>query len=888
MFFPPRRRVLSIGIILIGLIFVLHGVNNRSVAQETMPENGGLTAVMQAFLKDQEPPQALNALAATPCVGGLAGPYPCDKVDLLAFMPLGDIGGGSGNDIWGWTGCSNREFALMGRSSGTSFVEITDPENPIYLGNLPTQTANSSWRDIKTYADHAFIVSEASAHGMQVFDLTQLCNIPSPPITFSNTAHYSGFGSAHNIVINEDTGFAYAVGTGTCSGGLDMVNINTPASPTNAGCFSADGYTHDAQCIVYNGPDAAYVGQEICFNYNEDTLTIVNVTDKNSPVQISRTGYSGSAYTHQGWITEDHTYVLQDDELDEQNFGHNTRTRIWDVSDLDNPSIIGAHDSNNPAIDHNQYIKGDYAYQSNYRAGLRILNIIDIANGNLSEEAYFDIYPANNNASFSGSWSNYPYFDSGVVIVSGIGEGLFIVQPSLTADFTLTASPNALAICMPNDAVYEVSVGSFNGFNDNVALSASGEPAGTTTSLSNNNMTPPYTSTLTIGNTGAATPGDYAIDIVGMSVTSTQTTTVQLSLADGVPNATTLIAPPDAATSISATPIFSWTAVADATSYLLEVSTDMAFTTIVYSATISPPDTTHTSAPLDFDTTYYWRVTVNKGSVQTESAIFSFSTIDTSGMCADGTYVMTTYETDLEDGAPGWTHSGTGDSWVLSGARTTSGVNAWFAEDPAALSDQRLVSPPIYVPTPGEASAPILQFQNYQAFETPDTDGRCWDAGILEITTDGGTNWSQVPNASLLTDPYDNIIWNDTPGNNPISNDYGATDAWCNPGQDFLNSIVDISAYAGQTVQFRWRLGSDSFVGNEGWYLDDVKVTACTTTAPEIVVEPTALNSCSASRPCSMNSSPTCSCRLCPRARCPNAANSSRCTRCAASPIFPV
>ena len=239
---------------------------------------------------------------------------------------------------------------------------------------------------------------------------------------------------AHNLVINEDSGFAYAVGANNCTGGLHMINIQNPTSPTSAGCFSADGYTHDAQCVNYNGPDSTHQGKEICFNSNEDTLTIVDVTNKSAPVQLSRTGYSGSAYTHQGWLTEDQAYFLMDDELDEKNDPTvtNTRTFMWDVSDLDAPTVIGFHDSTTTAIDHNQYVKGNYTYQSNYRAGLRILDITDIANGNLSEEAFFDIYPSSDSASFNGTWSNYPFFDSGIVIVSGIEQGLFILRPNLS------------------------------------------------------------------------------------------------------------------------------------------------------------------------------------------------------------------------------------------------------------------------------------------------------------------------------------------------------------------------------------------------------------------------------------------------------------------------
>ena len=372
--------------------------------------------------------------AVTTCSDGMAGTYPCSNVDLMSFLALADIGGGEANDIWGWTDSSTgKEYAIMGRTNGTSFVDISDPVNPIYLGNLPPHSTNSTWRDIKVYADHAFIVTEARGSGMQVFDLTQLRMVASPPATFSGTAHYPGFSYAHNLAINEDSGFAYAVGTNNCSGGLHMIDIQTPTKPASAGCFSADGYTHDAQCVNYDGPDLDHQGKEICFNSNLDTLTIVDVTNKAGPAMLSRTGYSGSRDTHQGWLTEDQAYFLLGDELDETNNPNvtNTRTYMWDVSDLDHPALIGSHDSTTTATDHNQYVKGSYTYQSNYRAGLRILDITDIANGNLTEVAFFDVYPGSDSPNEDGTWSNYPFFDSGIVIVSEIEQGLFILRPNL-------------------------------------------------------------------------------------------------------------------------------------------------------------------------------------------------------------------------------------------------------------------------------------------------------------------------------------------------------------------------------------------------------------------------------------------------------------------------
>ncbi|MCF6300394.1 MAG: hypothetical protein L3J52_04660 [Proteobacteria bacterium] len=71
-----------------------------------------------------------------------------------------------------------------------------------------------------------------------------------------------------HIAINESSGFAYAVGTDTCGAGLHMVDISNPTSPSDAGCFSADGSTHDAQCVQYIGPDIDYTNMKICFNAN--------------------------------------------------------------------------------------------------------------------------------------------------------------------------------------------------------------------------------------------------------------------------------------------------------------------------------------------------------------------------------------------------------------------------------------------------------------------------------------------------------------------------------------------------------------------------------------------------------------------------------------------
>lgn len=380
------------------------------------------------------------------CVNNHSGDFPCSDVELLSYVSADDLGAARGmmvNDLWGWTDPeTGKEWALVGRMDGTSFVDISNPEKPIVVGNLPlTKGANPNlWRDIKVYKDHAFIVADgAGQHGMQVFDLTRLRKVTKVPAVFEPDTTYRGIHSSHNIVINEQSGYAYAVGVSgggnTCGGGLHMIDIRNPKKPQFAGCFSDPqtgrantGYSHDAQCITYHGPDQQYRGREICFGSNETMLSIADVTDKKNPKAVARSSYPDVGYSHQGWISDDHRYFYMDDELDEvSGTTPKTRTIIWDLTDLDDPQVAEMFLSPTAASDHNLYIKGDTMYQSHYKAGLRI---VDISNRTKPVEiGSFDTVPyGDNTPGFGGSWSNYPYFKSGNIIATSMSEGLFVLR----------------------------------------------------------------------------------------------------------------------------------------------------------------------------------------------------------------------------------------------------------------------------------------------------------------------------------------------------------------------------------------------------------------------------------------------------------------------------
>jgi choice-of-anchor B domain-containing protein len=411
----------------------------------------------------------------TPCENGFANvsggdSFPCNDYDLMSQIPISILantqGNPEGSDVWGWTDpLDNKEYALIATTNSTAFVDVSNPLSPVFLGRLDTETATNFWRDVKVYNNYAFIVADnVGSHGVQIFDLTILRNGVDGDLTFEESEYpnriltYTGdvdglsIGSCHNIVINESEAIAYLVGCNSANGGGPIfIDISDPTSPITLGDYTVSGYTHDAQVVTYNGPDSnpdpnttsipTYVGREILVASNgsfssNDKLVFLDVTDKNNITKISEVTYSQPGYAHQGWFTDDHRYFIMGDETDEQAFGMNTRTLIFDVQDLDNPVLSSTYFGPTLAIDHNGYVKGNTFYMANYRAGLRVLDISNIAapTNSMTEIGYFDTHPESNNTGFDGAWSVYPYFNSGNIIISDIDRGLFIVRKSGTLD----------------------------------------------------------------------------------------------------------------------------------------------------------------------------------------------------------------------------------------------------------------------------------------------------------------------------------------------------------------------------------------------------------------------------------------------------------------------
>jgi len=407
------------------------------------------------------------------CNNGSADGYPCNNVGLYAILSPADLlAEQSGNleprlnDVWGWIDpVTGKEYALVGLSDGISIVDVTTPWEPVVMAKLAEIGANVSkveplggprfahhddgtgfkeasvWRDLKVYQNYMYVVNEQN-HGMQVFDLTRVRDIDEPPVIFEEDYHYTKFDNAHNIAINEETGYAYVVGSTRgeiCAerGGLHMIRLHEdPLQPEFAGCYFEEeaggiirnGYIHDTQCVIYRGPDQAHFGREICFSSSETTFTITDVSDKENAFTIFNDSYEGNAYSHQGWLTEDHRYFFMNDELDEISDGTNTRTYIWDLQNLENAELIGFYEHPTQAVDHNLYIYNNIMYQANYTAGLRVLDVSNPLPQSVTEIGYFDTTPGNNEPVFAGLWSVYPWLSNNTVLVSDIHNGLFILR----------------------------------------------------------------------------------------------------------------------------------------------------------------------------------------------------------------------------------------------------------------------------------------------------------------------------------------------------------------------------------------------------------------------------------------------------------------------------
>ncbi|GAB5357858.1 hypothetical protein AAMO2058_000410800 [Amorphochlora amoebiformis] len=359
------------------------------------------------------------------------------------------------SDMWGWKDQkTGSEYALLGFRHGITILNIDNasyphvvtripqPDGPYSLKNSSRKLtiAASWWKDVKILADRYMLVtSEAACYGVRAFDLhdlrTAISDTSLEPISV-----YEGVVSVHNLVISPDTKTVYAVGSNTCKGGFHILDYSDPFHPKFVGCYRKSGYIHDCQCVYYNGPDKHFKKTEICLcgakdciKKNKGGLGIFDMTNRTNIKHISCTTYENSSYPHQGWISDSHRYFFMGDESDEMEHHVHTTTLVWDLSELESPTLVTQWQNlNTMSVDHNLFYYRGLITQSNYENGIRILKFNSSAStpsSNLKEIAHFDAFTAPVRVTTSnGTWGHWPFYEDGVVVTSTLNEGVFVLK----------------------------------------------------------------------------------------------------------------------------------------------------------------------------------------------------------------------------------------------------------------------------------------------------------------------------------------------------------------------------------------------------------------------------------------------------------------------------
>jgi choice-of-anchor B domain-containing protein len=366
---------------------------------------------------------------------GDACEFPASAVSLLGRVSLREIPEDQhgANDVWHYTSPMGEEYAILGLTKGAAFVNITDPANPGVAGFIDGDGIDQPWRDMATFGQYAYIVSDGAGVGLQIADMTDIDN---DNVVLANTTDLgSGFIDAHNVFVNEASGTLY-LAIPNINGGLGLTAVDLNADPVNPTITSfwtdADPGVrcHDVQVVSYTtGP---YNGREVAFCFaEEDGLYIVDVTDKSNMIRASKLLYDNATYAHQGWLRDDRRYLLLGDELDERDDPDvtTTTTYVIDVNDLLNPQLETTFTNGLASIDHNLMVRNDFAFEANYSSGLRVWDVSNVHS--IVETGFFDTRPEDDARNFRGAWGVSALLPSGNVLISDRQRGLFVLDASL-------------------------------------------------------------------------------------------------------------------------------------------------------------------------------------------------------------------------------------------------------------------------------------------------------------------------------------------------------------------------------------------------------------------------------------------------------------------------
>ncbi len=316
------------------------------------------------------------------------------------------------NECWGLV-VNDREIAIIGSTEGTHFFDVTDPANSSEVAFVAGAYTGGGviHRDYHDFQGYLYVVcDEGSTSTLQIIDISNLPNSV-------NTVYDSNqlFTQSHNIFIDTATAKLYACASNSA---MDIYSLIDPIDPTLIYSYNAVGHVHDA----YVRNDTAYL------NCGNDGFRIIDfhyldLLPGTAWVELaSLTSYPDAGYNHSGWLNDDGTlYIMQDEN-------HGYDVKILDVADLSNISVLATFNSgvDPQSMAHNGIIKGDLAYIPYYHDGLRVFDISDPINPVQIWE--YDTYAPNSHASYKGAWGVYPNLPSGNIIVSDMQTGLYVFQ----------------------------------------------------------------------------------------------------------------------------------------------------------------------------------------------------------------------------------------------------------------------------------------------------------------------------------------------------------------------------------------------------------------------------------------------------------------------------
>ena len=412
--------------------------------------------------------------SAASCSDGQSAGFSCQNMSLLAHIPNASFpdSPSTANDIWGHIDLNtNKEYAIIGLRNGISVVDVSTPDAPQIIDSISGQS--TTWRDIKVHQfydqatqrwrAYAYATADNVSEGLTIIDLSGL------PNSIRLVTRQMSEPAAHNVYIsNVDYGLNIALpglepllhiaGSDESSGALRSYRLDDPelltliyqpSAPTSA------DYSHDLSSLLVKDEraqrDCINANEAACnvlLDFNENALKLWDHSNPDQAVPLSTRSYPNVAYTHSGWWSEDKQFVIVHDELDERNFKLNTTLNIFDISSLSAPQLTGTWTGPTAAIDHNGFVRGNRYYMSNYERGLTVLDITDPSSP--IEVGYFDTYPVSDNAAFNGAWGVYPFLPSGIILVSDINSGLYILK-----DESLQSDTGNIAINSDNVLVKE-------------------------------------------------------------------------------------------------------------------------------------------------------------------------------------------------------------------------------------------------------------------------------------------------------------------------------------------------------------------------------------------------------------------------------------------------